>query len=57
MEKELQGPEETLIRKYTGIHSEQHSRNYQIGKHQAMMAYMDSGFKNSLPSTTDWISR
>ena len=29
--------------KYSSIHSEQHSKKYQIGKRQAMMAYMDSG--------------
>ena len=39
--------------KYISIHSEQHSKKCQIGKRQAMTAYMDTGFKNSLPSMTD----
>ena len=30
---------------------------YQIGKCQAMMAYMDSGLEYSLQSTTDWLSK
>ena len=37
-----------LRQKYTLIYSEQHSKKYQIGqKHPAMMAYMDTGLKNS----------
>ena len=41
-------------KKHTSIHLEQHSTEYQIGKLQAMVACMDSGFKNSPPSMTDW---
>ena len=44
----------TLKRAYNVKFFEQHSRKYWIGKRQAMMAYMDSGFKNSRPSMTDW---
>ena len=32
-------------------------KKYQIKKCQAIIAYMDSGFKNSLPSTTDRLSK
>ena len=31
--------------KYSSIHSEQLSKKFQIGKRQAIMAYMDTGFK------------
>ena len=48
---------EFLRRKYTSIHSEQHSEKYQIGNFPAMMIYMDPGFKNSFTSTTDWLSK
>ena len=31
-------------------------KKYQIGKHQAMMAYMGTGLKNSLPSIRNSLS-
>ena len=34
--------------------SKKDAKKYQIGKHQAMMEYMDSYFKNSLQSMIDW---
>ena len=30
---------------------------YQIGKRPAKMAYMDTGLKSSLLSSTDWLSK
>ena len=53
MEKQLEGVEEGPKVK---IHIESLRttlRKYQIGKRQAMMAYMDSGLRNSPPSMTD----
>ena len=44
-----------LKRTYTWNCSGQHSRKYWIGKCQAMMSYMDSGFKNSYLTMTDWL--
>ncbi len=47
MKKEFQGLEEDLE---AGKHMESPRstpRHYQIGKHKAVMTYMDSGFKNS----------
>ena len=44
MEKELEGLEE-----------EEHWKKYQTRKYQAMMAYLDSGFKSWLLSTTVWL--
>ena len=35
------------------FHSKQHSKKYQVRKRLAMMAYIDSCFKKSLPSTID----
>ena len=32
-------------------------KRYQIEKRQALMTFMDSSFRNSLPSTTDWLSK
>ena len=32
-------------------------KKYQIRKHQAKTAYVDSGLKDSLPSTKDWLSK
>ena len=52
--KELEGLKEGLPQKHTSIHSKQHSEMYKIWKRQAIIAYVDTGFKNSLPSTTDW---
>ena len=43
--------------KYTEIHSEQYSEKSLIWKTLAIIAYMHSGFKNSLPSMTDWLSK
>ena len=48
-EKSYKNWKKALRRKYTSIPSEQHSKKYQIRKCQAMMAYMDSRVKNSLP--------
>ena len=51
MKKEFQGLKEDLE---AGKHMESPRstpRHYQIGKHKAVMTYMDSGFKNSHPST------
>ena len=46
MEKELQEFEEGPNAKLH-LHSHRATlKKYQIGKHQAMMAFMDSGFKN-----------
>ena len=28
----------------------------ELKKHKVIMVYMDIGIKNSLPSTTDWLS-
>ena len=33
------------------------SKKYQIGKRQVVIAYMDTDLKNSLPSTTNWLSK
>ena len=38
----------------TGTRSKQQLRKYQFEKCQAIMAYTDSGFKNSRPSMTDY---
>ena len=57
MKKELQEIEESLE---AIIHVESQRailKKYWIRKCYSMMVYMDSGFKNSLPSTTDWLSR
>ena len=40
----------------SSIHSEQHKK-YQIEKWQAMVVYIDTGSKYSLPSTTDWLTK
>ena len=52
MRKELQRLEKVITRKYTSIHTEQHWKKYQIGIRLAMMVYTDTGYKNSLQSTT-----
>ena len=58
MEKELQGLEQRhKAKKYTSIQSEQHSKKKQFGKSLAMILYVDSDSKNSLPSTTDLLSK
>ena len=44
-------------RKYPLIDSEQHSKQNQIAKHLAMMAYRDTGLKTSLPSIKKWLSK
>ena len=46
-----------LGKKCTSIYIAKHSKKYQIGKRQAMMAYMDTGLKDSLSSTKDWPSK
>ena len=52
LKKELQGP---LEDPEVEIHLKFRVtlKKYRIGKRQAMMAYKDSGLKNSRPSTTD----
>ena len=52
-EKKLQGLQEGRGADVYLELQEQHSRKYQILKHQAMMAYMDLGFKKLCPSMTD----
>ena len=39
--------------KYTSTYSKQHLKEYQTGKHEAMMEYMASGSRNSPPLTTE----
>ena len=39
------------------IYLEQRSKTYKIGKLLAMMAYMESSFKNLLPTMKDWLSK
>ena len=39
--------------KYTSTYSKQHEKEYQTGKRQAMMEYMDFGSRNSPPFTAD----
>ena len=51
MEKELEAFKEGPK---TKIHLDS-LKKYQIGKRRALMAYMDTGLKNSLPSTTEWL--
>ena len=51
MEKELYGLEKGLKAKILIDLLRATLKKYQIGKWQAMMAYMDTGLKNSLPST------
>ena len=51
--KNYKESKKALRRTYTWNRSEQHSENYRIGKHQAIMEYMDSGFENSHASTMD----
>ena len=43
--------------KYTLIHSEQHSKNYQIGKRPSLIAYRDTGFKKKFTSIHDTLSK
>ena len=52
MGKSLKESKKDQWRKYTSIHSEQHLKKYRIGKHQGMMAYMNTGYK-----MTDWPSK
>ena len=54
IEKELEGLKEGSKVK---IHLEQHSKKVTNWKTQVIMAYMDTGLKNSLPSMTDWLSK
>ena len=49
MEKNYKDSKKTLKQTYTLNCSEQHSKKYRIEKHQAMIAYMGSGFKNAWP--------
>ena len=57
MEKECQGLEEGPKAKIHFDSLRATLINYQIGKRQNMMVYMDSGLINSLPSMTEWISK
>ena len=43
--KRVAGLEDETKAKITSIHLEQHYKKYKIGKRQAMMVYMDTGFK------------
>ena len=52
MGKELKDSNKNPRRKYSSIHSEHHSKKYQIGKRKDMIAYMDTGFKK-FPSIHD----
>ena len=54
MKKELYGLVEGWDEHKHGI-TQQHLKKYQIGKHLFIMVYIVSGFKNSRPSTTDWL--
>ena len=42
------------MQEYTLIHSEWLLKKYGIEKRKASIGWIDSGFKNSLLSTTDW---
>ena len=55
MDKELQKSTMDLKQIYIWNRSEQCSRKNRTGKRQAVMAYMDSGFKKIHPSRTDWL--
>ena len=56
MDKQHEKREGLEERPEVKIHSEQYKKKKkQIGQLQAMMAYMDSGSKNSLPSMTDYL--
>ena len=55
MEKELERLEEGLKAKIHLDSLRATLKKYQIGKHQAVMAYMDTSFNQSLPSMTDWL--
>ena len=45
------------LKKAPMAHLEQHSRKWQVRRHQATMADMDSGFKNSGSSTTGYLGK
>ena len=57
MGKEFEGLEEGLKAKIYLDSLRATLKMYQTEKCLAMMASINSGFKNSLPSTTDWQSK